>query len=110
VTSPVVPSDYMSLSPQSVEATHLRRNSNGTVQINFANDQVPNFSVTVPPTGYARALATIAAKTQYQKQVLPIDQAQRGKTDMFWLQWYCDQNVSTSRLWRLVLRYTELES
>jgi len=110
VTAPVVPSDYMSLSPQAVEATHLRRNSNGSVQIDFANDQVPNFSVTVPPTGWARALATIAAKTQYQKQVLPIDQAQRGKTDMFWMQWDCNQNVSTSRLWRLVLRYTELEN
>jgi len=105
VTAPVVPSDYKSLSPQTVEATHLRRNSNGTVQVQFANDQVPTFNST-----YARALATIAAKTQYQKQVLPLDQTQRGKTDMLWMQWYCDQNVSTSRLWRLVLRYTELEN
>jgi len=105
VPAPVVPSDYMSLSPQSMEATHLRRNSNGTVQILFANDQVPTFN-----TSFPRLLATVSAKLQYQKQVLPIDQSQRGKTDMWWMQWYCDQNVSQSRLWRLVLRYAELES
>jgi hypothetical protein len=105
VTAPVVPSDYMSLSPQTVEATHIRANSNGTVQMLFANDQVPTFNTTYP-----RLLATNALKVQYQKQVLPIDQTQRGKTDMLWMQWYCDQNVTSSRLWRLVLRYAELEN
>ena len=40
-----------------------------------------------------------------------IDQKQRGKTDMFWAQWYCDDlAVDTSKLWRLVLEYGEVES
>src|SRR6185503_9725850 len=107
VTAPVVPNSFMAVSPQSIEATHKRQaTSGGLSQVDLANDQVPTFSTVT----YTRTLAVDINRTQYQKQVLPIDQAQRGKTDMLWMQWRCTMTTTAARIWRLVLRYTELEN
>jgi hypothetical protein len=105
--APFVASEFMALSPQTCEVTHLT--ITGTVAaLYFANDQTPTFNVT---SDYARGLPASASKIRYQKQVVPIAQGQRGKTDMFWAQWRGSSSGSTStRLYRLVLRYDEVET
>jgi secreted PhoX family phosphatase len=107
VPAPVIASAFMSLSPQRCEVTHLTI-SGTAATLYFANNQTPSFNT---DSDYARALPVNAAKTRYQKQVVPIAQGQRGKTDMFWAQWKAGNNSdSTTRLYRIVLQYGEVET
>ena len=105
VPAPVVPSAFMALLPKRLEATHLTLGTAATVYL--ANNQTPTFGV----GALVRNLNIDANRTQYQKQVLPIDQGQRGRTDMFWMQWRSPSGSSTAdRFWRLVLEYEECEN
>jgi hypothetical protein len=107
VPAPIVATAFMSLTPQRCEVTH--RTTTGAASIlYFANDQTPTFN-----TGgqYLRTLPVSASKTRFQKQTVPIDQGQRGKTDMFWMQWRAPTTgVSSTRLYRIVLQYGEVET
>ncbi len=103
VCAPAVASEFMALSPQRIEATHLTTASSAF--IDFANNQSPTFNTTL-----ARTLRVDTTRTKFNKQSTPIDQTQRGKTDMFWMRWRSTTNVVTNKLWRLVLEYGEVES
>ena len=101
--APVVASPFMALLPKRIEATHLTAGT--AAKVFLANNQTPTFS-----TPLARDLNVDANRTQYQKQPMNIDQGQRGKTDMFWMQWRSPTGSSTTdRFWRLVLEYEEAE-
>lgn len=103
VMAPFVASEFKKLSPQRCEVTHLRSAAtSGTSVIEFANDQTPTFNATLQ-----RILPVDANKTQFQKQVVPIDQGQRGVTDLFWARWRNNISNTANRIWRLVLQYDE---
>ena len=104
VMAPFVASEFKRLSPQRCEVTHLRAvATSGISAIDFANDQTPTFNTTT----LTRILPVNASKTQFQKQVVPIDQGQRGVTDLFWAQWRNNIASTANRIWRLVLQYDE---
>ncbi len=101
--APVVASEFMALTPQRFEATHLTTSASASIVM--ANNQTPTFNTSV-----ARTLRVDPNRTRFNKQTVPIDQSQRGKTDMFWLQWRSTTNVVANKLWRLVLEYGEVEN
>jgi len=105
VIAPVVASEFASVLPQRCEATHLTTaGSEGQTKLLFANNQTPSFN-----TSYTRTLRVDSSRTRYNKQVVPIDQAQRGKTDMFWIEWRDQATSASNKLWRVVLEYLESE-
>jgi hypothetical protein len=107
VLAPLMATEFMSLSPQRCEVTHLTTTGSPS-NLYFANDQVPTFGTGSP---LARALPVSASKTRFQKQVVPIDQGQRGKTDMLWFQWRASTTGDvTTRLYRLVVQYAEVDT
>lgn len=107
IAAPVVAREFMALSPQDVEVTHKNLAADsGVCQLEFANDQSPTFNSTT----LARALPVNSSKVQFQKQTVPIDERQRGKTDLFWMQWRSTEQSVTPRVWRMVLRYTEVQA
>lgn len=103
--APLVATEFHAVAPQRLEVTHLTLGT--AANIYLANNQTPSFNV---PLG--RFLNVDANRTQFQKQTIPIDNQQRGKADMFWVQWRSPTgSTSTSdRLWRVVLQYGEVES
>lgn len=106
VVAPWVASEFMALSPQRMEVTHRRSvATSGISTVDLANDQTPTFN-----TSLTRLLPSDTAKTQFQKQVVPIDQGQRGKTDLFWARWRNNIASTANRIWRIVLQYNEVES
>lgn len=106
VPAPVVASEFKQLMPVDMEVTHVRSDgSSGASQLLFANDQLPTFSSTL-----VRTLPKDANLTQFQKQIVPIDAQQKGVCDLFWLQWKSTVNSVASRVWRIVVRYTEVNN
>jgi hypothetical protein len=110
VVPPLIANPFMALQVQSVEATHRTFQSTGSSILAFATDQVPTFVTAVP--GLGRTLTTDTTR-QYQKQVVPVDQGQRAKTDAFWAVWQSNavpSGATADRIWRMVFRYTEVEN
>jgi hypothetical protein len=107
VVAPFSASEFMAMSPQRLEVVHTSV-AGGASTMMFANDQVPSFN---NDPYFLRALPVVAAKTQYQKQNVPIAAGQRGKTDMFWILWKGHQSGNTStRFYKLTLQYDEVEN
>lgn len=107
IPAPLVPQEFMSLLPQDCEVTHLSTTGGASI-LYYANDQTPSFVTTA---GFTSALPATAAKTRYQKQIVPIAQGLRGRTDMFWARWRAAADASTTtRLYRIVFRYKESEA
>jgi hypothetical protein len=55
----------------------------------------------------------VSGHTLFQRQIVPIDQMQRAKTDCFWVRWETTRYTSSGtpdRIWRIVLQYSELEN
>ena len=115
VSVPFVSSDFMLLSPQRIEATHVTGSSAvDTTYLQFATDQQPTFNATLqrklkrPNYEFPNTSHTL-----FQKQIVPIDQTQRAKTDCLWVKWTTTSLPSSGlpdRIWRLVLQYDELEN
>lgn len=106
VVPPVLANPFMAVCPQDVQVDHIRADSTtGTSQLDFANNQVPTFDTST----LTRALPIRTLQTQAQRQIVPIDEAQRGVCDFFWMRWRSNVQVVANRVWRMVLRYTETE-
>jgi hypothetical protein len=105
VPAPWIPSDFKSLSPQVCEVKHLTT-TGGASNLYFANNQTPTFNTTL-----VRTLPVVLGKVQFQKQLVPIDSGQRGKTDLFWAQWRAASDaVVATRLYQIVLQYDEVDN
>lgn len=93
-----------------IEITPGAAASNGAASLTFTpnNDQQGHPGA----VGLLRVMARDATKVNFNNQIIPIDQKQRGKTDMFWVEWR--NNTFTSallldKLWRIILQYDETD-
>ena len=116
IPAPWVASDFMCLSAQRLEVTHRSLASTGTAIVAFAVDQTPTFDTTTRYRTLRRQGTDYGANTQakplFIKQTVPIDQGQRGLTDMFWAEWVSTTvpiTGSADRVYRMVLQYDESE-
>jgi len=116
VVAPFVSADFKLLVPQRIEATHrTQEGAFNATYLQFANDQIPTFNATLqrllkrPNFQFPNT-----SHTMFQRQIIPIDQTQRSKTDCFWVKWTLTTFPSGSfipdRIWQLVLQYDELEN
>lgn len=109
IMAPFVASDFNLLQPQSAEITHVTKHGTGTdTYVSFCNNQNLLFPASLP---LIRKLPVdTATKPLVNKQVVPIDTTQRGSADMVWARWESSTSAGANKLWRLVLRYSEVQN